>query len=131
MAASGETKAIRTAAQLSLGEVRVDPRFGEVAKRWYDDDREHRDATSRFLRGQVVEGWERQDDALDRFTSALDDLSDVGADRLVVVSHGTMMSLWIANRIPTVDPVEFWLGLQLPDAHLVDSTDGTLERLAT
>jgi broad specificity phosphatase PhoE len=133
VAASGETKAIRTAEELSLGEVRIDPRFGEVTKPWYPDDREHRDATTRYLRGHDLEGWERRADALDRFTCALSDLSDLGdldAELLVIASHGTVMSLWIGERIPAVDPVEFWLGLRMPDAHLVDTERGTVARLA-
>jgi broad specificity phosphatase PhoE len=48
---------------------------------------------------------------------------------VAVVAHGTVISLFVAHAIPTIDPFELWRCLKLPDMvvlHTDDFTDFTL-----
>jgi broad specificity phosphatase PhoE len=63
---------------------------------------------------RVVFGEESAADALSRFSRAVDGLGD-GA---VVVSHGTVISLYAAGRTGR-DAFEIWSGLELPDLLVV------------
>jgi broad specificity phosphatase PhoE len=63
---------------------------------------------------QVVFGEESATDALARFSRAVDGLGD-GA---VVVSHGTVISLYAAGCTGS-DAFEIWSGLELPDLLVV------------
>ena len=87
------------------------------------------DAVASYLAGKPVEGWEALDAAVDGFDGAVAELVSSSAPGVVVVvSHGTVMSAWLAHKVPGIDPVGFWKGLQLPDAWRVDLELGTVER---
>jgi len=124
--ASSEVKAIETAELLGCGPVAVDPRIGEVAKRWYDSSDDHRDAAIEYLAGRESAGWEPRQDALARFDAAI---AHVANGLAVVVTHGTVLTLWLSDRIDGFEPGEFWPGLEMPDAYLLDLTTNRLERL--
>lgn len=109
--ASAEVKAIQTAELLGLGPVHVDDRLGEVAKPWYASSDDHRDAAIEYLSGQHLTGWESQDNALTRFAAAVD-------EHPVIVTHGTVFSLWLSQHVTKLDPVDFWLGLDMPDVYV-------------
>lgn len=123
---STERKAVETAVALGFGGVRADERLREVDRPWYGDQHEFVDAVHRYLTGRVVAGWESLDDAAARFDSAI---IDVG-DSAVVVSHGTVMSAWLGQRIPGLDAVGFWEDLEMPDAWLVDRHARSAHRIA-
>ena len=50
--------------------------------------------------------WETAQDALDRFTNAVNEIdSKYEASNILVVSHGTVLSLYFANKMRTLDNV--------------------------
>jgi hypothetical protein len=42
--------------------------------------------------------------------------------RAIYVSHGTVLSLYLASVVPDLDAVRFWRELRNPDAWLLDGT---------
>jgi broad specificity phosphatase PhoE len=113
--ASTEAKAIATGEALGLGPVVTSADLCEVARPWYDDaDALTRDA-QRWFGGDDVDGWETFADAVARFGRALDGQS-------VVVTHGTVMTAWIAAQELVKDPFAFWRDLRMPDAWEVGRT---------
>jgi broad specificity phosphatase PhoE len=124
---SSERKAVETASHLGPREARVDPRASEVTRPWYDDAAVFRDAVRTYLTGGEVEGWEPIHAARGRFEAMV---QESGSELLVVVSHGTVMSAWLAGRIPELVPSQFWEHLRMPDAWLVDFDDQTVTNTA-
>jgi broad specificity phosphatase PhoE len=63
----------------------------------------------------LVYGDETADQARSRFTHAIEAIQERYHDQypLVIVSHGTVISLYIAN-IYDLEPFEFWKSLKLP-----------------
>ena len=105
---SPEPKAVATAepiARLSHVAVETDARLREVERAdnapTYDA---HRDAVRRYLAGEPVDGWESRDDALARFRAAVE-----GVDGAVVVTHGTVLSLFLGYGF------DEWNSIALPD----------------
>ena len=62
---------------------------------------------------QLVLGEETAGQALTRFTAAIDDVIDAGQKDTVVVTHGTVMTLYAAS-VAGVRPMDFWRRLGLP-----------------
>jgi broad specificity phosphatase PhoE len=61
-----------------------------------------------------VFGAETGDQARERFAAAVDDaLKQHPAGNVAIVSHGTVMTLFLAH-VAEIDPVPFWKGLGLP-----------------
>ena len=113
---SPEPKARETAELVAppLGlEVQVDERLRETARRtvgWLEREKLQHGIAQLFARpDEVVYGEESANDALARFAAAVDGLEDA-----VVVSHGTVISLYAAARTGR-DAYELWRGLELPD----------------
>ena len=74
------------------------------------------DKVARLLENpdEQVFGAETGDEARKRFSAAVDTvLQRFPAGNLAIVSHGTVMSLFVA-RAAGIDPVPFWKGLGLP-----------------
>lgn len=66
--------------------------------------------------GELVFGNETADQAYERFAAAVDGLLERRAEgNLAVVSHGTVMALFVARRAG-VEPVSFWRELGTPAA---------------
>lgn len=64
--------------------------------------------------GEPVFGVETGDEAHERFEAAVDDaMKQHPAGNLAIVSHGTVMTLFVA-RVAGIDPVPFWKELGLP-----------------
>ncbi len=125
--ASAEVKAIETAELFEAGEVTVDDRLGEVAKPWFDSGDEHRVAVIDYLSGADVDGFEPQDDALRRFSEAVEEHA---ATHPIIVTHGTILTLWLASTLgSSFDAGAFWLALGMPDAYLFDLTSRDLQRV--
>lgn len=69
-------------------------------------------------------GGETADQALARFSEAL----RRHAERpLMVVTHGVVMSLYLAPRLGR-DPYDLWLGLKTPEAVALDASDRLVSR---
>ena len=64
--------------------------------------------------GELVFGNETADQAYERYAAAVDGLlARYSEGNLVVVSHGTVMTLFVARRAGA-DPIPFWRALRLP-----------------
>ncbi len=115
--ASTEPKARETAELIApvLGlDVQLSDGLRETARRtvgWLTPEAFEHSIRELFERpAEVVFGEESARAALDRFERAVADLPDPA----VVVSHGTVMSLYVAARTGR-DPLELWRALELPD----------------
>ena len=83
---------------------------------------------------RLVFGTETADQALERVTAAVDKTTEAGHADNIVITHGTVMTLYVA-RIAGIDPVRFWhrLGtpsfvvLELPDMGLRSIVDSVVE----
>jgi broad specificity phosphatase PhoE len=118
---STEPKARETAEligeELGLA-VRESAALRETARRtvpWLEAEELRRSIQTLFERpDEVVYGEESASAALARFSAAVDGLDE----RTVVVSHGTVISLYAAARTGR-DAYELWSGLELPDLVVV------------
>ncbi len=117
MLASTEPKARETAELVApvLGlEVQLSHGLRETARRtvgWLASEKLDRGIRELFARPhEVVFGEESASAALARFESAVDGVPEPA----VVVTHGTVLSLYAAARTGR-DPYELWRSLELPD----------------
>jgi broad specificity phosphatase PhoE len=97
------------------------------------EPRELETAMRRFFAApsDCVFGRESAAAAASRFTRALDALtSTAAADDLVVVTHGTVMTLFLTGA-GGIDPYSFWRALPMPCAALVRLPDLALDRIVT
>ena len=115
--ASTEPKARETAELVAptLGlEVQLSDGLRETARRtvgWLATEEIDRGIRDLFERpGEVVFGEESAEAALARFDAAVAGLPEPA----VVVTHGTVLTLYAAPRIGR-DPYELWSSLELPD----------------
>jgi broad specificity phosphatase PhoE len=68
----------------------------------------------------LVFGNETADQARTRFTQAIHTLlAQHPSDTLAIVTHGTVLTLFLAHHNPHLDPISFWHSLQLPDLVVV------------
>jgi broad specificity phosphatase PhoE len=82
---------------------------------------------------ELVFGNETADQARTRFTQAIHTLlAQHPTDTLAIVTHGTVLTLFLAHHNPQLDPIPFWRNLQLPDLVIVSLPDmKILERAGT
>ncbi len=111
------------------------PGLGETARAtapWYDDVASFQSAVQKLLQNQtkIVFGEESGVDALRRFDQAITRLLALYPnDRLGVVTHGTVMSLFVA-KYNEIQISEFWesltmpaaIALSLPDFNIIHTT---------
>ncbi len=67
---------------------------------------------------QLVFGRERATEAFSRFSRAVTALPQ--KKMTAVVSHGTVITLFICHHNPTLNPIEFWHKLTMPSAFYLD-----------
>jgi broad specificity phosphatase PhoE len=103
-----------------FGEPTIDPRLREVSRPWTDDLDE---SVTRYFRGETVDDWEPQSAARARIIDVVEQHG-----RAIYVSHGTLLSLYLASVVPDLDALPFWSGLRNPDAWQLDG--GRLVRLS-
>ncbi len=121
LAASAELKAIETlclAASVTVEEIRIDDRFGEVVRPGEPFDDDYKARRLAWVTGQLDprhDTWETPDQVAQRFQSGLDALD---ADAVVVAGHGMAITAWLIS-IGHVEPGEaagdLWLHLGFPD----------------
>jgi broad specificity phosphatase PhoE len=118
--AAGTAAAIEAATGVTA---RVDERLGETAgaEAW---DGGHRERAARYVAGEAVAGWEPQANAAARVDAALRDAAGDGAVTVAAVSHGRVLTLWLAAVGALPDPAAFWGGLRYPDAWALDVEPG-------
>ena len=76
---------------------------------------------------EVVFGLESANQALERFSEAVHAVMDSCPDRrVVIVSHGTVMSLYY-GAVTGLDPYQFWRLLGLPGFYTVSWPDRVLQ----
>ena len=126
--ASPERKARETAEHaFPSAAARVREQLGEVTKPWYPTTDELTQAVASYLRGDVVEGWERREDVVARLAQLE---ADIGPEeRLAVVSHGVVLTVWLDHQGVLEDPFAFWSELRTPDAWELDLDEKSLERI--
>jgi broad specificity phosphatase PhoE len=72
----------------------------------------------------LVFGNETGEQARTRFTQAINTLlTQHPSDTLAIVSHGTVLTLFLAHHNPHLDPIPFWQQLKLPDLVVVSLPD--------
>jgi len=125
---SPERRARETAAlALPLVVAGVRDQLSEVKKPWYASADEHTSAVAKYLKGEVVEGWERREDVIRRIAQLKSDFGS--SESLVLVSHGLLLTTWLDHGIGLNDPLSFWSNLRMPDAWVADFEDKSLERI--
>ena len=101
---------------------RVREQLSEVDKPWYTTTDELRQAVARYLGGETVEGWERREDVIARLDLLAADVSP--DERIAVVSHGVLLTIWLDHEGVLEDPFAFWSDLRTPDAWAFDIDGG-------
>lgn len=104
-----------------FGEPVIDARLGEVFRPWSNDVEE---SIRRYFAGEVLEGWEPQAEARARIQAVVNEHG-----RAIYVSHGTVLSLYLASAVPALNAMRFWTELRNPDAWESEGT--SLVRLST
>jgi broad specificity phosphatase PhoE len=107
---------------------RTREQLSEVKRAWYATPDELAKATASYLSSEVVEGWERRQDVMARL--ALLEADFTPGERLVVVSHGVLLTIWLDRQIGLDDPFRFWSNLRMPDAWELDLEEKSIERIA-
>lgn len=107
--------------------VLLDERLDEVTTPMYGLD-EDPELVERYLAGERMAGWEDPDVALQRFNEAISFArrSEIGAR--VVVTHGVVLSLWLAPRVG-VAPFVLWSGLRSPDVWSYDPASNAVSHV--
>jgi broad specificity phosphatase PhoE len=124
---SPERRARETAAlAFPLVASRVRDQLSEVKKPWYASADEHANAVDRYLRGEMVEGWERREAVNTRIVQLK--LGFGTSESIVLVSHGLFLTTWIDHEIGLNDPFSFWSNLRMPDVWNLDLEERSLER---
>ncbi len=76
---------------------------------------------------ELVFGEETGNEALERFESGIREVLEQTEGNVAVVSHGTVMALFVAKYNP-VDVKAFWRSLAMPDLVILDAFDAKLLR---
>jgi broad specificity phosphatase PhoE len=125
---SPERRASETAAlALPLVLVGVRDELSEVKKPWYASSDEHTNAVAKYLKGELVEGWEPRQDVISRIAHLRSDFGS--SESLVLVSHGLLLTTWLEHEIGLNDALSFWSNLRMPDAWVANFEDKSLRRI--
>ncbi|WP_297692924.1 histidine phosphatase family protein [Phenylobacterium sp.] len=132
--ASSEPKAIETAEAIGHRfrlSVEVDAAFDEHRREAWPYEPDPNAVRTRVLRTLrdpelSVDGAETGAAAALRFAAGL---ARHPERPLVVVSHGTVLSLWLAHRLG-LDAADLWSSLRLPEAFLLSRDGGLIGRIA-
>jgi broad specificity phosphatase PhoE len=74
--------------------------------------------------GELLFGQETAEQACHRFTQTVYTLlAQYPTDTLAIVTHGTVLTLFLAYHNPHLDPIPFWRSLKLPDLVVVSLPD--------
>lgn len=93
----------------------IDTRLAEVTRPFLAETEE---SFAVYFSGQAVDGWEPQSDAIARIEASVADHGDA-----IYVTHGTVLSLFIASRCRALDAYSFWAHLWNPDAWSIRQTE--------
>jgi len=126
IASSPEPKATGTAeaiaSQLGLA-VEIDQGYSEHSRRslGFLTQEELGSAIARLFDypDSLVFGEETASQAYARFCAALERQSAKSAHDILVVTHGTIMSIYL-SRVLNIDPLPFWRSLKMPAAVILE-----------
>jgi broad specificity phosphatase PhoE len=107
----------------------VREQLSEVKRPWYAKSDEFAEAVAHYLSGEVIEGWERREDVIDRLGWLKADATS--SERMVIVSHGVLLTTWLNHERGLEDPFRFWSNLRVPDAWEIGPEETSLERVAS
>lgn len=131
--ASPEPKALQTAQILAapLGlEVEIDPGLHEHRRQHasFGTEEEFRESIAEALAdpNKAAPGGESPHEACLRLTEAL---ARHQGDPLLAVTHGTVLSLYLAEKLG-LDPRDLWRSLHMPDVFVLDADGALLERIS-
>lgn len=71
---------------------------------------------------ELVFGDETANSCFERFHAALERQKAIGAEDVIVVTHGTILTIYV-SRLLGLDPMPFWRGLGLPMAIVLDGRE--------
>jgi broad specificity phosphatase PhoE len=125
---SPEHRARETAA-LAFPSVAAEVRsqLSEVSTPWYASSEEHTNAVAKYLRGEVVAGWEHRESVIERITKLKSGFGSF--DSIVLVGHGLFITTWLDHEIELNDPISFWSNLRMPDAWEFDLDQRSFDRI--
>jgi broad specificity phosphatase PhoE len=101
--------------------------LSEVKKPWSASSDEHARAVVKYLRGEVVAGWEHRAAVIARIAQLK--LAFESFDSLVLVSHGLFITTWLDHEVGINDPYLFWSNLRMPDAWELDLDEKSFHRI--
>ena len=79
---------------------------------------------------EAIFGDESADQAYERFRAAVTGVLDQHLDENVaIVTHGTVLTLFVAHGQPGLEPLAFWQGLGLPSVAVLSRPGLVLEQL--
>ena len=116
---SPEVKARATATAVTdvLGlNVITDDGLREVQRPWIEGNFD--DAVTRYLQGNLIEGWEPIEQVVSRVVDSL--VGHSGDGPIGVVTHGTAMACFVGANVPT-NRALFWSDLTMPDVWALSS----------
>ena len=90
---------------------------------FFNDKESFRAAVEKLFNNpeQLVFGRETADQAFSRFNSAVyRELENEPDGNIAIVTHGTVMTLFVCNSNPQLKPIEFWNSLTLPCAVILN-----------
>ena len=127
---SPECKALETAALTVSGvTAAVWNELAEVGRPWNPNADKHNVAACEYLTGRDVDGWEPHARVLHRLQTIERALPTTGC--VVVVSHGVLLTTWLAHAVGLEEPARFWRDMMLPDAWAEDLATRVVARVAT
>ena len=133
---SREPKAIETA-EIVAGELGIPVEIADGLEEHHRDNvpflsskEEFEEAVERFFLSpdELVLGTETANQARDRFATAIDEVIDAGQTDSVVVTHGTVMSLYVAS-VAGVQRMAFWRRLGLPSYVVLTMPDMSIRSI--
>lgn len=71
-----------------------------------------------YFSGQPVSRWESQAQAVARVEAVVAEHGEA-----IYVTHGTVLSLFMASRCPELDAYAFWTRLRNPDAWQIEGAE--------
>lgn len=127
---SPECKARETAA-LAVPQMTAVVRneLAEVGRPRYPNAEEHRAATCEHLSGRDAAGWGPRAEVLHRLQRTERALPLTGC--VVVVSHGVLLTTWLAHAAGLEEAARLWREILLPEARAVDLADRAAARVLT
>ncbi len=77
---------------------------------------------------ELIFGEESAHQALQRFNAVVEKIvADAPKGNLALVTHGTVLTLFVASHNPQIDALAFWRSLQLPDLIVLTLPDFRLD----